>query len=143
MTPKLKKIIIAIVVLGILFLLYTVFLKPDPEGEVLVVGRNSSGGVGAITSQDTAVLASQISQALLKIEQITLHRAIFDDPIFVSLEDRSQPIVDEPIGRTNPFAPLGDTSVNVTTRTNLNMGSSTPATTTPSVPATGAPVIVN
>jgi hypothetical protein len=130
MTPKLKKIIIAIVVLGILFVLYSAFLKPDPGTETLVSGRE--GIAGSLASQDAQVIGSQISQALLKIEQITLERAIFDNPIFSSLEDRSQPIIDEPIGRTNPFAPLGDTSVNVSTRTNLNMATSTATSTRPS-----------
>lgn len=135
MTPKLKKIIIGIVVAGILFLLYAVFLKPDPQAETLVAGREQAAGVSA--SQDSKVISTQISQALLKIEQIELSRAIFDNPIFHSLEDRSQPIMDEPIGRTNPFAPLGDTSVNVSQRsTNLNMATGTSATSTRSATAT-------
>lgn len=128
MTPKLKKIIIVIVGLAILFVLYSAFLKPDPVAETLVSGREGIAGTAA--SQNAQVIGSQITQALLKIEQITLERAIFDNPLFASLEDRSEPIVDEPIGRTNPFAPLGDTSVNVGSRTNINMSASSTATTT-------------
>ena len=129
MTPKLKKIIIAIVVLGILFVLYSAFLKPDPKADTLVTGR--SPVAGKPVDQNSQAISSQISQALLKIEQIKLDRSIFDNKIFTSLEDRSEEIVDEPVGRTNPFAPLGDTSVNISSRTNLNMSaSSTQATTT-------------
>ena len=133
MTPKLKKIILVIVVLGVLFVLYSIFIKPDPTSETLVAGRS---GAGTPASQDAQVIGTQISQALLKIEQIKLERAIFDNPIFSSLEDRSQQIVDEPIGRTNPFAPLGDTSVNVSSRTNLNMSASSTATSTRSTATT-------
>lgn len=122
MTPKLKKIILTIIILGILFVLYAIFIKPDPSADVLVSGK--SGSI-ALSSQEARLLGSQISQALLKIEQITLTRSIFENPVFNSLQDRSQPIIEEPVGRTNPFAPLGDTSVNVsTTRTSLNMASS-------------------
>ena len=139
MTPKLKKIIFTIIALGILFVIYAVFIKPDPTTDSLVEGRTT--GTTAVSSQEARLLGSQIAQALLKIEQITLDRAIFDNAIFVSLQDRSQPIVEEPVGRTNPFAPIGDTSVNVTTRTNLNVTTATTsATTTKSVTATTTPV---
>jgi hypothetical protein len=134
MTPKLKKIIIALAVLGILFVLYTVFIKSDPVVDPLVEGRSPIAG--GVTDQDSQAISSQITQALLKIEQIKLDRSIFENQIFASLEDRSEEIIDEPVGRSNPFAPLGDTSVNVTTRANLNMGSDTQATTTESATTT-------
>lgn len=138
MTPKLKKIIIAIVVLGILFILYSAFLKPDPTPDTLVAGRSKVAGQPV--SQDAKVISSQISQALLKIEQIKLDRSIFDNQIFATLEDRSEEIVDEPVGRRNPFAPLGDTSANITTTTNLNMSaSSTRATSTRTSTASTTP----
>lgn len=130
MTPKLKKIIFTLIGLGILFILYAIFLKPDPTADSLVTGGSRTAG--AVTSQEARLLGSQISQALLKIEQITLDRRIFDNAIFTSLEDRSQAIIDEPVGRTNPFAPLGDTSVNVSTRTNLDLAPPTTATTSSS-----------
>ena len=133
MTPKLKKIIFTLIALGVLFVLYAVFLKPDPTAETLVTGRSATT---AVTSQEARLLGSQISQALLKIEQIALDRKIFDNPIFTSLEDRSRAIIDEPVGRTNPFAPLGDVSVNVSTRTNLDIVPPTQSSTTTSATAT-------
>ena len=136
MTPKLKKIIIVIVGLGILFVLYAVFLKPDPKAETLVSGRE--GVAGSLASKDAQIIGSQISQALLNIEQITLKRALFENPLFTSLKDRSEPIVDEPIGRSNPFAPLGDTSVNSGSRTSLNLSATSTASTTRST-ATSTP----
>ncbi len=134
MTPKLKKIIFTLIALGVLFVLYAIFLKPDPTADTLVAG--GSRVQTAVTSQEARLLGSQISQALLKIEQITLDRRIFDNPIFTSLEDRSQAIIDEPVGRTNPFAPLGDVSVNVSARTNLDLASPTTATSSGSAATT-------
>ena len=110
MTPKLKKIITGLIVAIIVFVAYAI-LKPDPTNEVLV-GNREGGIVGAVSNQQARVLGAQISQALLKIDQIKLDRSVFENPIFKSLEDRSQNIEPEPVGRTNPFAPLGDTTVN-------------------------------
>ena len=128
MTPKLKKIILIIVVIVLLFLVYAIFFKSDPQADVLVSGTNSLGAASdSITSQESRVLASQIAQALSRVEQITLERAIFSNPIYLSLTDRSRPIIDEPIGRTNPFAPLSDTSVNVAPRA-TSTATSSPST---------------
>ncbi len=112
MTPKLKKIIILILLAIILFVVYAVFLKKDPtstaDGNLI-----TSGGV---LSEDARALGNQISQALVRIEQIKLDKNIFTDAIYKTLVDRSEPIIEEPIGRPNPFAPIGAISVNSTTR---------------------------
>ena len=113
MTPKLKKIIIGIIIAIILFVAYAI-LKPDPAAEVLIGNRD--GAVGTISDQQSRILGAQITQALLKIDQIKLDRSVFDNVIFKSLSDRSQNIAPEPWGRSNPFAPLGDTSVNSAVR---------------------------
>jgi len=135
MTPKTKKIIIGIIVLIVVFVGYAI-LKPDPTADVLVTNRNSS--TTAVSSQQARALGAQISQALLKIDQITLDRGVFDNSIFKSLEDRSQTIDPEPIGRSNPFAPLGDVSVNTAIQntpdiTSATSSSSTSSTSTSSV----------
>jgi|GEM_PF-521948 len=136
MTPKIKKIIIGIIILVVVFIAYAL-VKPDPTADVLVGNRN--GAVGAVTTQQARLLSTQISQALLKIDQIRLDRSVFDNPIFKSLSDRSQNIEPEPIGRSNPFAPLGDTSVNSVVRDTPNIRTATStatdqtASTTPGV----------
>jgi hypothetical protein len=43
---------------------------------------------------------------LLALRAVTLDATIFSDPAFMSLKDFSTQIVPEPVGRTNPFAPL-------------------------------------
>lgn len=122
MTPKLKKIIATLLILGILFVVYAIFIKQDPTQAPLV----NTGGNSQL-SGDAQQLGNQISQALLRIEQIKLDRAIFNSDIYKSLHDRSQPIIEEPIGRTNPFAPIGAVSLNSNIR---NTSSTTTATST-------------
>jgi hypothetical protein len=123
MTPKLKKIIIAILVLIVLFVVYAIFIKADPKNPPLIAGTSTVQG-----SEEAKVLGSQISQALLRIEQIKLDKSIFESKIFQTLKDRSVPIEDEPMGRSNPFAPLGDISVNSTTRSASSTATSTRTT---------------
>ena len=130
MTPKLKKIIIILILAIVLFVVYAVFIKKDPTSQSLVT-------TGSTASADAQALGTQISQALLKIEQIKLDRAIFTSDIYKTLVDRSEPITDEPIRRSNPFAPIGEISVSSSVR-NVQVSSSTPpatvqATTTPKV----------
>lgn len=36
-----------------------------------------------------------------------LNTAIFSDPVFTSLRDYTQPVPPQPLGRANPFAPIG------------------------------------
>lgn len=103
MTPKLKKIIIVILILILMFLGYAIFVKPDPQQVSLVDGRNN-------LQQDTRILGTQISQSLLRIEQIKLNKDIFTNPLYISLVDRGRPIGQEPVGRQNPFAPIGTVS---------------------------------
>lgn len=126
MTPKLKKVIIIILLLIVLFIVYAIFIKPDPTEKALIEGKASS--TNTISQENAQVLAGQISQALLRIEQISLDRSIFTNEVYLTLKDRSQPIESEPIGRPNPFAPIGNiSSIKSTVR---SMSTSTTSTST-------------
>lgn len=127
MTPKLKKIILTVLIIGILFIVYALFIKKDPTQENLV-----SDGVSDIqSSAEAQILGSQIAQALLRIEKIKLDKSIFSSEIYKSLQDRSQPIIEEPIGRPDPFAPLGAITINSAVRTSTSTtATSTRATST-------------
>jgi len=48
---------------------------------------------------------------LLALRAVKLDGSLFSDPGFQSLKDFSTAIVPEPIGRPNPFAPLGSNIV--------------------------------
>ena len=49
---------------------------------------------------------SDIVSVLLQLRAVSLSGTIFSDPSFISLQDFGSQIVLEPVGRTNPFAPL-------------------------------------
>jgi hypothetical protein len=48
-----------------------------------------------------------IVNVLLQLRAVTLSGTIFTDPTFMTLQDFGSEIVPEPVGRPNPFAPLG------------------------------------
>jgi TolA-binding protein len=126
MTSKLKKIIFTIVALIIIFVVYAVFIKKDPSVDPLITGAERSG-------PSAQLLGTQISQALLRIEQIKLDKTIFNNELYRSLQDRSIPIEQEPKGRQNPFAPIGAISpVSAVRSTSTQSSTTTSATTTSS-----------
>ncbi len=136
MTPKLKKIILLLIIAIALFVVYAVFIKKGPQVDSLVTNEITQ------TSGDAQAIGNQISQALVRIDQIKLDKTIFTNVLYKSLVDRSEPISEEPIGRSNPFAPIGDvSSVNSTTRnasstsSNTKVATSTSQTSTPQTTA--------
>lgn len=50
---------------------------------------------------------SNLLSFLLDLRQVVLDESIFSDPVFKSLEDFGQELTAEPVGRDNPFAPIG------------------------------------
>src|SRR3989344_1254522 len=49
----------------------------------------------------------ELVDTLLQLRSVTLSAAIFSEPAFTQLQDFGTEIIPEPIGRPNPFAPLG------------------------------------
>jgi len=94
-----KWIIIALAIIAA-FLLYTFFFTGGDDDELL----SSSSNVSENANQ---VIGDQIIQALNQIETLRLNRDIFDSAVFQSLKDRSQEIPPEPVGKANPFDPIG------------------------------------
>lgn len=97
---KYKKIISAIVITIILFFAYSFFFAGDSNGDGLISSSKTKR-----TAAD--IVGAEIIQALNQIERLQLDRAIFSDPVYKSLVDRSQPIPPEPVGKDNPFGPIG------------------------------------
>lgn len=111
MFRKYKKIIIIVVVVIVLFFVYSFFFGGSSNDNSLLRGV-------ANTPSGADVIGSEIIQALNQIDTLQLDRTIFEDPVFRSLVDRSQPIPPEPVGRDNPFSPItfsgsNDTVVNI------------------------------
>lgn len=107
MIGKYKKVIIVVAIAIVLFFAYSFFFGKTDDGALLSRTANAPSGA--------TVIGSEIIQALNQIDTLQLDRAIFEDPIYRSLVDRSQPIPPEPIGRENPFAPINFTASSDTT----------------------------
>jgi hypothetical protein len=88
------------------------------------------GGVKAplLTTEDLTAqgaIDSDVVAILLQLRAVSLSGTIFSDPVFRSLQDFGSEIVPEPVGRQNPFAPLGATS-NIQTQTGTSSNSQMP-----------------
>lgn len=99
---KYKNWIIIGLVIIVAFVIYAVFFGPKEKEEGLL----SSGAV----KTPAALVGSEIISALNQIESLRLDRAIFDSPVYQSLKDRSRKIQPEPVGKANPFSPIGSSA---------------------------------
>ncbi len=69
---------------------------------------SSDQGVVAVSSDDIQnQIGKQLLSTLDNIKGITLDKDFVESPLFLSLQDFSIPISPQPVGRTNPFAPVG------------------------------------
>jgi Na+/melibiose symporter-like transporter len=114
MISSIKKIILPLIIIIIGFVAYSIFFKKDESTSLLKKE--------VATSSD--VLGADIIRAINQISSLELRRDVFNDPIFKTLVDRSEEIKPEPVGRQNPFAPIGAVSdasnATTTTRTSTS-----------------------
>jgi hypothetical protein len=59
-------------------------------------------------------------QSLLSLQSVTLNDSLFSSPSFQALKDFTTPITSEPVGRNDPFAPVGASGGSAATDTNAN-----------------------
>lgn len=86
------------VVLGGIALAIGVWYTLTPSSSSSTV-LSSDGG--------TAGPGQDVVDTLRQLDAVKLDAAIFSEPAFSDLKDFSTQIVPEPVGRPNPFAPLG------------------------------------
>ncbi len=55
-----------------------------------------------------AIIGRELLISLEKMKTINLDTTFFSDPAFTNLEDFTVEIPKQPIGRRNPFAPIGE-----------------------------------
>lgn len=93
---RFKNIFIILVVVAAAFVAYSVFF--------------TGGNTGALTVQEVDPSQTAVEQELiallLQLKSIKLDPSLFDNADFQSLQDFSQGLVPEPVGRPNPFSPL-------------------------------------
>lgn len=72
-----------------------------------------------LTTEDFTSPSSEsdrdIVATLIELRSVALDGSIFSDLVFQSLTDFGSQIVPEPVGRTNPFAPLSGTGTSTVT----------------------------
>jgi hypothetical protein len=74
----------------------------------VVIYRNFMSGTGSdVSTSDVTVSGEQMLVALNRLRAISLDPTFFSDPTFLSLVDFGQVISPQPVGRPNPFAPIG------------------------------------
>ncbi len=94
---KPKKILLLVVIGLVGFFIYSYLFKSSNKVEPpLVSSDNASSQIG----RDFIVL-------LAELKAIKLDETFFADPIFLSLHDSTVTIAPQPVGRRNPFAPIG------------------------------------
>lgn len=97
MFRKYKNIIIVILVIIIAGVAYTV-LTGNKDNRLLISN---------ISVNISSAIESDLLNLLLDIKSVKLDENIFSNPAFKSLEDFGQELAPEPVGRENPFAPIG------------------------------------
>ncbi|MEK7579417.1 MAG: hypothetical protein AAB460_02730 [Patescibacteria group bacterium] len=107
MPPLIKKGIIVLVILILLFVAYKFFVQKD---EAPALSTETSENLPAEAGGDLLSL-------LLELRSLTLGGKVLSDPAFATLEDFTVSIPPEPIGRRNPFAPIGAVTTPVGTTT--------------------------
>lgn len=95
---KHKTILIIVVVVAIGLILYN-SLGGTEIASVDETLSSESVSSGAESDEILALLAT--------LRAIEFDTSVFESPVFLGLVDFSVPLVPEPVGRPNPFAPIG------------------------------------
>lgn len=117
--PKIKNIIIFVVIGAVLILIYIFFTRSSSDQAGLVSSTpttrlpNVNGSLlETSTSNETPLVAENFLALLLNVKNIKLADAIFSDPSFINLQDTPIDLTpDGTEGRPNPFAQFGSDSV--------------------------------
>lgn len=93
-----------LIVVGLLIVLALgVYLWAEQSGQSLSLSFSSQAPT-KITVQ-----SQQFLEQFRELEAVTLDTAaVFDSTHFKSLTNFSRPVTPQPVGRTNPFAPVGE-----------------------------------
>ncbi len=102
---KYKTLLIIVGVIVVVFFGFRMFSSDTPSE-----GLTSEPVAGVIPEE-----GGDLITLLLELKSITLDTSILQDPTFLTLQDFSVDIAPEPIGRPNPFAPIGVVSAPATT----------------------------
>jgi hypothetical protein len=141
-----KKLILIIGLVIIAGVGYGIFVSSRSAPEDTTSTRQVVGADGTSSTENTEDVTGEAGRLfvtqLLAIQSINFNLNFFNDAVFRNLQDFSQVIEKQPIGRPNPFAPIGDfgtpvsavngpvTSTNGSSIVSIGTGSATTTTQT-------------
>ena len=97
MSSIIKTTIIILVIAGVGFFGYSYLTRTSTTGDLMVTQDTT----------DTTRMGAEVLSALNQLRTLKLDNSIFKDKTFMSLKDFSKPLNSEPVGRVNPFSPIG------------------------------------
>ncbi len=101
-SKNIKNIVIAGVIIGASFLIYSFFLKSDGSNESI-----SSTPSAVEMNQPDNTTGNQILKILGNLKTIRIDKNFFSEPSFTGLQDYSVNLTEEQVGRQNPFISVG------------------------------------
>ena len=103
---KKNQILTVIIVVIVGFVVFTYFknISSDNSGSTIVAEQRVAEFAGA----------REILSLLNRMSNVKLDDSIFSDNSFKSLQDTTVVLVAQPVGRNNPFAPLGTDGLRAT-----------------------------
>lgn len=102
---KNNKIILLVLVVIVAFAGYNYVFKKKPVSDNSVLAVDTPGG-----ENEEDMIGRELLITLSKLKSLTLDDSFFKDPVFISLNDFSSPIVRQEVGRSNPFSPISSFS---------------------------------
>lgn len=104
-----KLVIIGIAVLAAVAIWYGMSQTSSSATTIVTSSAAGTSNVpgGAVTPGPVDKDTQQILEILLALRAVKLDETLFSNQAFISLKDFSTQIIPEPVGRPDPFAPLG------------------------------------
>jgi hypothetical protein len=104
-----KILVLGVAVIAAAALWYGMSQSSAPDTTIVTssaAGTSNTPG-GVVTPGPVDKDTQQILEILLALRAVKLDETLFSNQAFISLKDYSTQIVPEPVGRPDPFAPLG------------------------------------
>ena len=101
---KFKYLIIFAIIVALGFVAYSLLSSPTTTDTAGLQKTTMTASVDGTGSSD---MGQDFVNQLLTIQNINFNINFFRDPVFVGLVDNHIDIEPQPVGRPNPFAPIG------------------------------------
>lgn len=97
--PTSKKSILVTIAFALLLILAYLYFSGAPVDDA------SSLDAAALPTSESSIAAAKVLALLNQISSLRIDTAIFSTAVYKSLVDHTVPVLEQNIGRENPFAP--------------------------------------